>query len=63
MMLAPLRSELGRLDNDQLDRIKIIAPRKRLMSVFQIIDYDKEDIDTLINQGKEDAEKVLGKGI
>jgi predicted acylesterase/phospholipase RssA len=63
MMLAPLRSELGRLDKRQLAKIKIIAPRKKLLSVFQIIDYDEEDIDTLIRQGKEDAERELGKRI
>jgi predicted acylesterase/phospholipase RssA len=62
VVLAPLRSELCRLDEDQLDKIKIIAPTDKLMSVFQIIDYGKEDIDTLITWGEEDAKKVLGKG-
>ncbi len=58
MMLAPLRSELRHLNEEQRKKIKIIAPKK-LQGVVQMIDYDREEIEALIAQGKQDAEKML----
>jgi NTE family protein len=58
MMLAPLRSELRHLDEEQRKKVKIIAPKK-LQGVIQMIDYDRDEIEALIAQGKQDAEKML----
>ena len=58
MMLAPLRSELRHLNEEQRKKVKIIAPKK-LQGVVQMIDYDREEIEALIAQGKQDAEKML----
>lgn len=56
MMLAPLRSELKRKRPDQ--EVRIVAPEK-IQGVVQIIDYGQEDILTLIQQGVDDAKRVL----
>ena len=59
MMLASLHRELGRLTPEQRDWIRIVAPGK-LMGVVQIIDYGVEDVEALIEMGREDARRELG---
>ncbi len=61
MMLAPLRSELRHLTDEQRKKVKIIAPNN-LQGVVQMIDYERDEIEALIAQGKQDAEKMLTGG-
>ncbi|MBN1874634.1 MAG: patatin-like phospholipase family protein [Anaerolineae bacterium] len=58
MMLATLRSELDRLDDDARQQIKIIAP-DATQGLVSIIDYATMDNTTLIQHGIQDARKVL----
>ena len=58
MFLATLHRELARLDAAQREWVKIIAPRE-LMGVVQIIDYGAEDVEALIELGREDAERAF----
>jgi len=55
-MLAPLRSELKRKRPDQ--EVRIVAPRK-IQGIVQIVDYNPDESALLIQQGIEDAKRVL----
>jgi hypothetical protein len=59
MMMASLHRELGRLGAEQRVWVTIVAPRE-LMGVVQIIDYGEEDVEALMEMGREDARRVLG---
>jgi NTE family protein len=60
MMLACLHKELCRLDAEQRAWVRIVAPRA-FMGVVQIIDYGEEDVEALIELGRQDAERALGR--
>jgi NTE family protein len=59
MMMASLHRELGRLEAEQRQWVRIVAPRE-LMGVVQIIDYGAEDVEALMEMGREDARRALG---
>jgi NTE family protein len=70
-MLAPLRSELGRLPKEQLEaKVKIVWPHdlakpsprlEYLASPVSIIDYRRKRNEQLIKEGFKDAKEQLGK--
>jgi NTE family protein len=55
-MLAPLRSELKRKGRGQ--KVRIVAPQK-IQGVVQMVDYNPEESELLIQQGVEDARRIL----
>ena len=58
MMLAPLRSEMDRLDEQQRQRIRIVAPQ-HTQGLVSIIDYATVDNAMLIQWGMKDAWAAL----